>query len=91
MGGCKPIIMIFARGSTEIGNMGAICGPPTANGVKAKFGAGNVAVEGVDCEFQGALDRKRRRKTIGEQKKRRRKTGRKENEHHICRVKNPVC
>ncbi|EHA48683.1 hypothetical protein MCOR02_006078 [Pyricularia oryzae] len=48
MGGCKPIIMIFARGSTEIGNMGAICGPPTANGVKAKFGAGNVAVEGVD-------------------------------------------
>ncbi|TLS23917.1 hypothetical protein PpBr36_08410 [Pyricularia pennisetigena] len=47
-GGCKPIIMIFARGSTEVGNMGTVCGPPTANGLKAAFGAGNVAVEGVD-------------------------------------------
>ncbi|KEY64790.1 hypothetical protein S7711_08069 [Stachybotrys chartarum IBT 7711] len=47
-GGCKPIIMIFARGSTEVGNMGTICGPPTAQGVKANFGADNVAVQGVD-------------------------------------------
>ncbi|TLD06037.1 uncharacterized protein PgNI_08591 [Pyricularia grisea] len=47
-GGCKQIIMIFARGSTEIGNMGVICGPQTANGVKSAFGASNVAVEGVD-------------------------------------------
>jgi len=31
--GCRPIIMLFARGSTEVGNMGTICGPPTANGV----------------------------------------------------------
>lgn len=46
--GCRPVIMLFARGSTEIGNMGAICGPPTANGLKDRFGANNVAVEGID-------------------------------------------
>ncbi|WYZ35217.1 hypothetical protein EsH8_I_001493 [Colletotrichum jinshuiense] len=45
-GGCKDVIMIFARGSTETGNMGTICGPQTANNVKANFNS--VAVEGVD-------------------------------------------
>ncbi|KAL0935955.1 cutinase 1-like protein 1 [Colletotrichum truncatum] len=45
-GGCKEVIMVFARGSTETGNMGTICGPQTANGVKASFKS--VAVEGVD-------------------------------------------
>ncbi|TQN68769.1 putative cutinase 1 [Colletotrichum shisoi] len=45
-GGCKDVIMFFARGSTEAGNMGTVCGPPTANGVKANFQS--VAVEGVD-------------------------------------------
>ncbi|EGY22033.1 hypothetical protein VD0002_g4090 [Verticillium dahliae] len=52
-GGCKPIIMLFARGSTETGNMGTVCGPPTANGVKANFGADQVAVEGI--EYAAAL------------------------------------
>lgn len=52
-GGCRPIIMLFARGSTEVGNMGTICGPPTANGVKSNFGAENVAVEGI--EYAAAL------------------------------------
>jgi cutinase len=47
-GGCKDIIMLFARGSTEPGNMGVICGPPTANGLKSNFGADKVAVEGID-------------------------------------------
>ncbi|OLN88110.1 putative cutinase 1-like protein 1 [Colletotrichum chlorophyti] len=45
-GGCKDVIMLFARGSTEVGNMGTICGPQTANGVKDNFQS--VAVEGVD-------------------------------------------
>ncbi|KAF4817261.1 putative cutinase 1 [Colletotrichum tropicale] len=45
-GGCKDVIMIFARGSTEVGNMGTICGPPTANAVKSQFSS--MAVEGVD-------------------------------------------
>ncbi|ROT41149.1 cutinase-2 [Sodiomyces alkalinus F11] len=52
-GGCRPIIMLFARGSTEIGNMGTVCGPPTANSLKANFGAENVAVEGI--EYAAAL------------------------------------
>lgn len=52
-GGCRDIIMLFARGSTETGNMGTICGPPTANGLKANFGAENVAVEGI--EYAAAL------------------------------------
>jgi cutinase len=47
-GGCRDIIMLFARGSTEAGNMGTICGPPTANGLKEVFGADAVAVEGID-------------------------------------------
>lgn len=47
-GGCRPVIMLFARGSTEAGNMGTICGPPTANGLKDKFGADTIAVEGID-------------------------------------------
>jgi cutinase len=46
--GCRPIIMLFARGSTEVGNMGTICGPPTANGLKSAFGSTNVAVEGIN-------------------------------------------
>lgn len=47
-GGCRDIIMLFARGSAETGNMGVICGPPTANGLKSNFGSDAVAVEGVD-------------------------------------------
>ncbi|KAK0748955.1 cutinase-2 [Schizothecium vesticola] len=46
--GCRPVIMFFARGSTEIGNMGTVCGPPTANGLKSALGADNIAVEGID-------------------------------------------
>ncbi|TDZ71924.1 putative cutinase 1 [Colletotrichum trifolii] len=45
-GGCKDVIMFFARGSTETGNMGTICGPQTANAVKANFQS--MAVEGVE-------------------------------------------
>lgn len=53
-GGCRDIIMLFARGSTEIGNMGTICGPQTGQGLKDNFGADSVAVEGID--YAAALD-----------------------------------
>lgn len=47
-GGCRDVIMIFARGSGEVGNMGTVVGPPTANGLKTRFGADRVAAQGVD-------------------------------------------
>ncbi|OHF02492.1 cutinase [Colletotrichum orchidophilum] len=47
-GGCRDVIFIFARGSTEIGNMGSSVGPPTSDGLKKKYGDNKVATEGVD-------------------------------------------
>ncbi|KAK3397694.1 cutinase-domain-containing protein [Sordaria brevicollis] len=46
--GCRPVIFLFARGSTEVGNMGTIVGPPTSNGIKAAQGVTNVVTEGID-------------------------------------------
>ncbi|CAA9960113.1 Cutinase [Pyrenophora teres f. maculata] len=46
-GGCRDILFAFARGSTEIGNMGTVVGPPTSEGLKKEFGADAVATEGV--------------------------------------------
>jgi cutinase len=47
-GGCRNIIFFYARGTSELGNMGSIAGPPTANGLQAAFGDDNVAVQGID-------------------------------------------
>ncbi|KZM21488.1 Cutinase [Ascochyta rabiei] len=47
-GGCKDILFAWARGSTEIGNMGTVVGPPTSNGLKKEFGANAVATEGIN-------------------------------------------
>ncbi|KAH7390361.1 cutinase-domain-containing protein [Cadophora sp. MPI-SDFR-AT-0126] len=47
-GGCKDVIFFFARGSTEVGNMGSTVGPPTGEGLKRAFGGNSVAVEGID-------------------------------------------
>lgn len=46
--GCRPVIFFFARGSTELGNMGQTVGPPTGEGLKRAFGSTNVAVQGID-------------------------------------------
>ncbi|RMZ74236.1 cutinase precursor [Pyrenophora seminiperda CCB06] len=46
-GGCRDILFAFARGSTEIGNMGVVVGPPTSEGLKKAFGENAVATEGV--------------------------------------------
>ncbi|KAF1983340.1 carbohydrate esterase family 5 protein [Aulographum hederae CBS 113979] len=45
---CRDVTFIFARGSTEIGNMGSLVGPPVANGLKDRLGRNNVAVQGVN-------------------------------------------
>jgi len=45
---CKALLLIFARGTTETGNIGTIVGPPFGDALKAGLGASNVAVQGVD-------------------------------------------
>ena len=46
--GCKPITVIFARGTFELGNVGAIVGPPFFFHLDELIGAENIAVQGVD-------------------------------------------
>lgn len=47
-GVCKPITVIYARGTGESGNVGSVAGPPFFSALDSAFGAGNVAVQGVD-------------------------------------------
>ncbi|KAH7045311.1 cutinase, partial [Macrophomina phaseolina] len=44
--GCKPVMVIFARGTTELGGMGQIAGPPFQMALNAKM-AGQVSMQGV--------------------------------------------
>ena len=46
--GCKPITVIYARGTFELGNVGAAVGPPFFNHLDDLIGADNIAVQGVD-------------------------------------------
>ncbi|KAK0737448.1 cutinase-domain-containing protein [Apiosordaria backusii] len=45
-GACPPVIFIYARGSTESGNLGTL-GPSVGDALEARFGANNVWVQGV--------------------------------------------
>lgn len=45
---CKPFTLLFARGTTETGNIGSIVGPPFVLALQNAFGANNVAVQGVN-------------------------------------------
>jgi cutinase len=45
-GGCKAMTVLFARGTSELGNMGSVAGPPFVSAIGAMMG-GNVAVQGV--------------------------------------------
>jgi len=47
-GACKPVTLIFARGTTEPGNLGTVVGPPLAAAMKSALGDDKVAVQGVD-------------------------------------------
>ena len=47
-GGCKAMTVIFARGTTEGGNVGRVAGPPFFQALSKQVGAGNLAVQGVD-------------------------------------------
>lgn len=43
---CAPLTVIFARGTTELGNIGGIIGPPLFKQLSKKLD-GNVALQGV--------------------------------------------
>jgi cutinase len=48
-GGCKAMTVLFARGTTELGNMGTVAGPPFVSAIGAMMGgAGGVAVQGIE-------------------------------------------
>lgn len=47
-GACKPMTIIFARGSGETGNVGTATGPPFFQAVAKRVGASNLAVQGVE-------------------------------------------
>ncbi|KAF2964234.1 hypothetical protein GQX73_g9340 [Xylaria multiplex] len=47
-GGCRSIIFLWARGSTQDGNIGGSPGPQTIDQLKAKLGSTAVAAQGLD-------------------------------------------
>ncbi|CAE7174277.1 Cutinase [Pyrenophora teres f. teres] len=52
---CPKAIFIFARGSNEAGNMGALVGPFTANKLENDLGAANVWVQGIGGPYDAGL------------------------------------
>ncbi|KAK0121804.1 hypothetical protein ONS95_010087 [Cadophora gregata] len=45
---CAQMMVIFARGTTEPGNVGLFSGPPFFDALEATMGAGAVSVQGVE-------------------------------------------
>ncbi|KAF2679404.1 carbohydrate esterase family 5 protein, partial [Lentithecium fluviatile CBS 122367] len=51
---CTDVTVIFARGTSELGNMGTIAGPPMVKSLREKLGADKVTVQGVDYPADAA-------------------------------------
>jgi cutinase len=45
---CGDVVLIFARGSTEVGNMGTIIGPDLARALGRRLGSRSLTVQGVN-------------------------------------------
>ncbi|KAJ7091290.1 cutinase-domain-containing protein [Mycena crocata] len=56
-GECRKCTFIFARGTTEDGNVGARIGPPLIAELRAALGTKNIAAQGVNytADFEGAF------------------------------------
>ncbi|KAH8647952.1 cutinase [Xylariales sp. PMI_506] len=48
--GCADVVVIFARGTAQLGNLGASPGLQLYNQIKAALGSSNVAVQGVNYD-----------------------------------------
>ena len=46
--GCKDMTVIFARGTTEPGNVGLVTGPPFFDALTAMIGSNSLDIQGVD-------------------------------------------
>ncbi|KAI1848196.1 hypothetical protein JX265_011758 [Neoarthrinium moseri] len=49
-GGCEDVVLIFARGTAQLGNLGATPGLQLYNQIKSALGDSNVAVQGVNYD-----------------------------------------
>ena len=45
---CRAVTVLFARGTTEPGNVGTLAGPPFFQALAGDIGASNLAVQGVN-------------------------------------------
>jgi len=58
-GPCKEYTVIFARGTTEPGNVGILVGPPFFDALKSLVGSSSVAIQGVNnyaASIEGYLE-----------------------------------
>jgi cutinase len=58
-GACKEFTVLFARGTTEPGNVGILVGPPFFEALREKVGSRRLAIQGVngyDADVEGYLD-----------------------------------
>ncbi|KAK2601878.1 separase/separin [Conoideocrella luteorostrata] len=54
-GACPPVIFIYARGSTEPGNMGITLGPIVAKALDSHFGEDKIWIQGVGKAYTAGL------------------------------------
>jgi cutinase len=56
--GCKDMTVIFARGTTEPGNVGLFTDPPFFDALTSMLGANSLAIQGVDysASVEGFLE-----------------------------------
>ena len=47
LGLCRPVTVIFARGTVESGNIGRLAGPPFFHALSEMLGDSNIGVQGV--------------------------------------------